>query len=466
MGIHLEPRDFDRAFEEETHKETTVIDYDELTEHELFKRSAVGKRRVVINSVSDTSSEEKDYINSNLFSTYDYKSRNTNLYSQYTRDNSIDTVPTCQCQFLRGARHLGKTCPECGTPVSRSYDDGLESLIWIKAPKGIPALINPIIWTMLCKRFMAEGRFDTLRWICDTNYVAPNRRPRIADDYENQQLGRGLINFYNHFDEIMEFLFDYRGIRDAKTKSDGVDVTRKFVKMYRHLIFCQYIPMPSKLLMVVEKTPYATYLDQNITSALDALWSLAGIDNEFSNLKIKQKENRTIKAISLLSEYHSNIIKQVYMKKEGILRDHVFATRTNYSFRCVISSQTKAHQYNCISIPWAVAVTTLRYFIIPKLWRKGYEPKQVQQILDRAEVEYSPLMDEIFQEIIDEYTGYPGIPVTATRYPSLKRGSTQLLYINEIKKDLSDVTVSVPILVCKPWNAIVYSNSTLKFNLR
>lgn len=440
MGIYTKVKDFDKAFEQETHKIATVVDYDKLTEHELFRRSGQHKKRVVVNTLSDTSSEEKDYINENI-------------YTQYTNDNSIDIVPTCQCTMLVGRFQLGRVCPNCGTEVSNKYDNSVESLIWLKTPKDIPAMINPIVWTMLCKRFMAEFKFDTIRWLCDTNYIPPNGKPPIIHEIENMKLGRGLINFYNRFDEIMDVLFDLRALRDTKTKETGVDDMRTFVKENRNVIFCQYIPMPNKILMVVEKTNFGTYLDPNITGAMDALWSMAGIDNEFSNLKLKQKENRTIKAINLLAEYHSNIIKKVYMSKEGVLRDHLYATRTNFAFRCVISSQTNKHKYNCISVPWGVAVTSLRFILVNKLTKRGYAPKEIESLLTKHQLIYHPLLDELFKEIIEEHKPYDGIPCIGVRYPSLKRGSMQLFYINEVKTDTRDITVSLSILVIRPLNA-------------
>lgn len=445
MGIHLSLKNQNEDFASNTHKIPTILDYDELSRIDLLRRKSPNKG-MVVNDLSSTSSEDRRKINESL-------------YTQYSNDNVIDTIPTCRCLALYGRFRLGRVCEICGTEVSNKYDDSIESLIWIKAPKGIPALISPVAWSMLSKRFMAEGKFDTIRWLTDTNYIGPQGKPDVIALLEAQRIPRGLINFYNHFDQIMETLFDLRALRNGKTKLTGRDETREFVKRNRDLIFCDVIPMPNKLLMVVEKTSYATYLDTNITGALDALWSMAGIDNEFSNVRLRQKENRTAKAIALLAKYHSDVIKKVYMSKEGVFRDHIYSTRANYSIRCVISSETNPHRYNCIKIPWASGIITLRYYLINKLWRMGWQPKRITEFLRQHETKYHPLLEELFNEIIRDYSPYPGIPCIAVRYPSLKRGSMQLFYIDGISIDPTSVTVKLPILVVRPFNAKGHASS-------
>lgn len=452
MGIYLALKNQNEDFASNTHKIPMVLDYDELTRLELLKRKAKAKTKgVVINDMSSTSSEDRKRINESL-------------YTQYSNDNVIDTIPTCRCLTLYGRFRLGRVCEVCGTEVSNKYDDSIESLIWIKAPKGIPALIPPLVWSMLSKRFMAEGKFDTIRWLCDTNYIGPQGKPDVIAQLEAQKIPRGLINFYNHFDEIMETLFSIRALRNGKTKSTGRDETKEFVERNRDLMFCDVIPMPSKLLMVVEKTSYATYLDTNITGALDALWSMAGIDNEYTNIRIRQKENRTAKAIALLAKYHSDVIKKVYMSKEGVFRDHIYSCRANYSIRCVISSETDPHRYGCIKIPWAAGVITLRYYLINKLWRRGWQPKRIKEFLRQHETKHHPLLEALFKEIIAEYAPYDGIPCIAVRYPSLKRGSMQLFYIDGISLDPTSVTVKLPILVVRPFNAD-FDGDAMTFNL-
>lgn len=458
MGIYQELIDFDEVYANQINRTPTLVDYQALETHPLFQRGNKAKRdlsaynqpqsqgenRLLLNVLNDMSSEDKEAIN-------------RSIYTRYSNESIIESIPTCECREggLRGRFRVGVICPNCGTEVRNRYEDDIQSVIWMKAPKGIRALINPVAWAILSKRFMAEGRFDTLRWLCDTNYSAPNSKPNsvvaIEQVLKSLKIPRGLNSFYDHFDTIMEVLFDSRALSIGRVGRR--DETRDFINMYRKSIFCQYLPLPNKVLMVLEKTNFGTYVDRNITDALDALWLMTGIDSEINPLKLYQKENRTIKAICLMQKYYSDLIKKIYMKKEGLFREHIYATRATYSFRCVISSLTKAHRHDEIHVPWGVGTTVLRYHIINKLWKRGWVPKDIVQLLKEYELKYHPTLAELFEEIINDHKDYGGIPVIAVRNPSLKRGSMQRLMITHVKSDPSDVTVGLSILIVRPFNA-------------
>lgn len=457
MGIYQELIDFDEVYARQVQRTPTLIDYKALEQHPLFSRSKVKKDLSSIN-LPQNKAEDKLMLNTlNDMSTEDKEAINRSIYTRYSNESAIESIPTCECREggLRGRFRVGVLCQICGTEVKNRYDDDIQSVIWMKAPKGIRALINPVAWAILSKRFMGERKFDTLRWLCDTNYIAPSSKPAsvvgVEQVLQSLKIPRGLNSFYDHFDAIMEVLFDSRAL--AVGRVGRRDETRDFVNMYRDSIFCQYLPLPNKILMVLEKTNFGTYVDRNITDALDALWLMTGIDNELSPLKLYQKENRTIKAICLLQKYNSELIKKIYMKKEGLFREHIYATRATYSFRCVISSLTDAHHHDEIHVPWGVGTTVLRYHIINKLWKRGWVPKEIVQLLKEYELKYHPILDEIFHEIINDHAEYGGIPVVAVRNPSLKRGSMQRLMITTIKTDPSDVTVGISILIVKPFNA-------------
>jgi hypothetical protein len=104
-----------------------------------------------------------------------------------------------------------------------------------------------------------------------------------------------------------------------------------------------------------------------------------------------------------------------------VYRKQVFAARSEFSFRAVIVSITDQHDYECVKVPWPIAVTFLEYHITNKLIKRGMSPNAIKEHLYTHAHRYSALLAEVMDELIKE-SPYKGIPIILGRNPSLKRG--------------------------------------------
>ena len=96
------------------------------------------------------------------------------ICKRYENTDQVSVLPSCKCGNRKGEHALGEICGDCGYPVATALPDQIEPLIWVRAPKGVHALINPVVWIMLKNRFSKSG-FNIVQWICDTKYN-PNVR--------------------------------------------------------------------------------------------------------------------------------------------------------------------------------------------------------------------------------------------------------------------------------------------------
>jgi len=383
------------------------------------------------------------------------------IYSNFSSD-IVSAVPSCECGKTTGEFSIGLKCEECHTEVrSRVYDD-IKPLVWFRRPEGVAKIINPMVWIMLTDRFTKSG-FNVLLWICDVHYVPPKKQPAVLQLLVNSNIQRGYNWFVENFDHVIEMLFSLKEFRkqpqikkrrkgDSEKNIEQIDPLKRLILENRDKIFSDFIPLPNKTLLIVESTNVGVYVDNTVADAIDAIEMLTSIDSPIKGYSVRQKENRTAKAINKLSIYYDNFYKNILDKKSGMFRKHVYASRTHFSFRAVITSITDKHDHDEVYIPWKVAIATFKFHLINKLMKRGYEYNQAIGYLYSKLNMFDPLLDELFKELINE-SPYGGIPATLNRNPSLLIGSIQFVRITKVKTDPEDQTISLSILIVKAPNA-------------
>lgn len=416
--------------------------YAVLKSHDDMFSSLTGAPPTIVNDLVSQTSEQKKTINETIYTT------NGDVYNN---------VPTCQCGEKKGKFRVGAVCNNCHTPVREPIEEYLQSLVWIRQPQGVNKLISPHVWLMLRRKFTLGGQngFDTLTYLTDPwyKYQDPNPRvTRLKETLEEEGLNvRGYNNFVTRFDEYMEFLFNSPIFKPSKRTP--VDDLYYLLKKEKNNYFSSYIPIPNKSLLIIENTNFGTYIDASLTQVINAVRLMTGIDDpEDVTLSIKTKESRVAKALNCLSDYYYQVYREVFSPKPGIYRKHVYGTRVDYSFRAVISSLSGKHRYDEIHVPWAVGVNVLYNHIVSKLFKRGFSPMEAFSFINKYNLEYNELMEEILNELIHE-AGDKGIPCLGNRNPSLGRGSIQRLYITKFKTNPQDFTVSLSLLVVREFNA-------------
>lgn len=339
---------------------------------------------IIINDLINVDKDEKEII------------KNT-IMSKYSSD-MMSILPSCQCGETKGEYSIGISCPVCGTQVKPVLNDDIEPLIWFRKPNGVAPLINPMVWIMLSNRFTRSG-FNIIQWICDTTYRPVVKQPPILDKIMSTGIVRGYNNFYERFDDYIEILFN---VKEFILKKKQTDYLYKLIKENRNKIFSDYIPLPNKVFLILEKTDVGMYVDPIVTKATDAILMITSIDSAIMEHSVRVKENRTSKAISMLGDFYSDFFRSVLSGKPGQFRKHIFGTRTNFNFRAVISSITDRHNYDEIYVPWSVGITAFRPHLVNKLLRKGYDLNSAIGLLLGHVEKYHPMLDALLQELITE----------------------------------------------------------------
>lgn len=416
-----------------------------VSHNDSFYRRAK-RTPLIVNDLKETSEEDKEALNKMI-------------YTKYSSD-LLSNLPTCECgddQGIVGEYNIGVVCPICNTAVKSQVDQELEPLVWIRAPKGVRALINPNVWIMLTEKF-TKSNFDIIRWICDTGYKPSERTPPVMEEILALGIQRGYNNFVDNFDKIMDSLFS---LRDFRPKKDQKESLHHLLKTQRDCIFSTYLPLPNRAMLVIEETNVGTYVDPIVTGAIDAIRTMVSIDSDLSNHSVRVKENRTIKTIAQLAEFYDGLYKTTLARKEGTFRKHIFGTRSHFSFRAVISSLTDNHHYDELHIPWGIGASVFGIHLQNKLMRLGYSPNEAKAFLYEHSQKYHPLLEELFEQLIAEApkrydpqgNELSGISCILQRNPSLERGSAQAMFITKIKRDVLIPTISMSILAVSSLNA-------------
>lgn len=399
------------------------------------------------------------------FSEIDMERLNSQIYTTFSSD-LLNNIPSCDCGEVTGEYNIGVVCFDCKTPAQSILNQDLQPLTWIRAPDGVDALMNPVVWTMLGEEF-ATGSFNFIQWLCDTNYqtgpgvqLSASIQTTLAS-IEAMKIQRGYNYFVQNFDDILKKLFEIKQFRPRKGAKNPL---QQILFENRNKIFCQHLPIPHRSLLVIEETNVGVYIDPIVTGAINAIRTLAGIDTDISTHTVRVKENRTVRALAGLSLFNKETAKETMAAKEGVFRKHVFATRSHFSFRAVVSSRTNNHLYETIEIPWGIATSVFRLHLANKLDKMGYSPNEALLLINSCARVYHPLIDQLFKEIIAEAPSGIGVNCTLNRNPSLARASIQSVYISRVKIDPDDPTVGMSILIVRGLNAD-FDGDALNFTL-
>lgn len=361
------------------------------------------------------------------------------VYTKYDGD-VFSNVPTCPCRYTKGGSKIKKKCPKCGHLCLPITEQTIEPIVWVRVPDELPAFMNLTIYRLLRVRFTKSG-FSLIDYMIDPKYRPPKLNS-IEEEFAKQICPtRGMVYFHKNFDKIIAALCD---IRHFVSASKGIG-TMKFVEVHRKLIFCKYIPFPSKIGFIVEDVGDRKYVDPKMAPALNALISLANVTNG-GRSAVRDMESRVARAISSLANYYSSNEHSKIFDKKGILRKLVYGVSPHFTFRTVITSNHKPHDHESLETPWGATILTLKLHLANKLLKEKYTPNEILTLIYDNTLRTHYKLEELIDILIAESPGGRGIPCGFTRFPSLKRGSTQRFYIDKVKRDPTALSTSISVL--------------------
>lgn len=414
-GIHLETVDYDMLYERNSNES------------------------ILLNDFNMKDDDDAERLNRLLMTVY--------------KNDSIETIPSCECGHLKKQFNYNEICPYCKTRCLSPTDRQMLPILWAKVPDGVHGFISPAIWNVLNSK-LKRSRVLILPWLVDPHYKAVNPRDGSTDEFFTDivnDLGwrRSINHFIENFDELIEYLKQYPNFINVAAAE-----RRKlweFIELNKSKFFPKYLPIPNKALFVAEKTPMGTQLDKTIHSALDATRTITSLNETYIEPSLRVRENKTVKIVSQFGEFYKSFDRENLSQKPGIFRQQIYGARFDYSGRGVITPIIGLHKKDDLHLPWNMAVLIFKQHIASKLDKMGYTPSDIEKTIMLSVRRYSKLIDDIFKELIAQNGGR--IKNIFQRNPTLKLGSAQQLDIVKVKTDTSDPTISLSPLVLAQYNA-------------
>lgn len=413
----------------------TYLQY--VNSDEIYNNTTCAK--IIVNDLPNRSQKDKATINSLLM---------------LEVGEVFDNVPRCSCGALSMKMYKGVRCKKCDTVVEEIVTNNLDDKIWVRAPEGVPALMNIKIWYQLQTYLQRSSfKFNLLQWLTDPDYKpkltkmsAPIRKALQKLDEHGLNV-RSYQFFYDNFDRYMEFLL-LNPEFNTRALERGPELYRLIMEN-RKDVWVQYVQIPNRALTIIEKSNGKQWVDASTPKLLKAVRRMVGIDNDEnlrSKTSAKTKQSRTSKFLSEMAEYYGKEIDPNYLsKKYGLFRKHIDATRSHFSARFVVTAITELHRFDEVWLPWVGAMSLLGPHIRSKLYKKGYSSNKVMAIMTKYQMVYNEEIHKIMTELIDESRapcGEKGIPILLNRNPTLKHGSIVLLRVTRIKTDPRDMSAS------------------------
>lgn len=384
---------------------------------------------IVVNDLDIRYPEDEELLKKYIMTNYD--------------SATFSMVPQCDCGKLVGGHLRGRFCRSCQSEVLTHTEIPINSNLWIRVPEGVKEFINPIAYMILSNAFQSKG-IDVIQWMCDIHYKAVFDTNPVIMKLKDMGVKRGYNNFIENFWTYIDLLLEKRLYTSTNERRKMI---RWWLETNRENLFSQYLPLPNRLAMVIERTPTGRYGEvSRFGGALQAAYTIAGLKKRISPPTQTVNESAAIRCVMLLSEYHRSQHKVTLGSKKGLVRKHIGGSRMPFTARNVIVSLHEPHEYDELHIPWAMSIGLLRLHLANKFLKLGYTPNETTGILTGHINREHPLIRRFLNELIEE-SPYKGIPCCFNRNPTLLRGSIQQLFITKIKDDVNDNTISVSTLI-------------------
>lgn len=355
---------------------------------------------------------------------------------------------SCECGRLRHRINHGMLCSHCNTRC-KYVGDNFHMFGWIKLNRY--HFIHPDMYKSLEYLFGqskqdAENRKQKGTKLKNMLYYAASISQSghiigvLDKPVDEPFYGIGMIEFYNRFDEIL----DYYGKKNPKKLAYYEDIVAD-----RDKVFAQSFPVFTTHLRPTD------IQDKNMFfEPMNASYNIINIHMHRVNLE-KTKMQRDIKMKNLyLYKMQMKMMKlydqilDVCRGKKGQFRTLV-SGRYNFSSRAVIV-QDPSLRIDQIKLPYASLVIMLQMQIV-NIIRRLYNLNMADasQIVQDAITTFDPRVGEIIDTIIKN-THPEGLPVMLNRNPTINYGSIMQMFCIGYTRDLA---IRVPLQCLKPFAA-------------
>lgn len=367
------------------------------------------------------------------------------LYGTDWRDeNAFEDRFSCSCGHLIGRRYMDNetVCPICNTPV-RFIDTKIRKTGWFVLDRNY--IINPGMFLKLGWFFGNQHLYQMLHFVPETE------REKYMDNKTSPFYGIGMIEFFDRFDEILEFYLN------KNKKRDGYE----FFKIMREEIFVHCIPCYNMALRKwMVRNGDIRYSDEDkIFQKLFSDHMLLNDDFEWrrrvdyragrkKDTAYLRKENILYRIQGYVNDLW-NMSFDTIKRKEGIINEQILGGRLNYTGRNVIvpDPTLRADHVDLGYTTFMELYKMELVAMIHDLYQKDYP--YAWDMLSEASVVYSPQVYELMVHLKDHNNLYLSID----RNPSINYGSYATMKVKKIEPDITDYCMGIPTYVLNKANA-------------
>lgn len=353
----------------------------------------------------------------------------------------------CRCQNgggLRGRINAGLRCPVCGH-LCESTDDNFSYFGWMKLNDPY-MVIHPAYYKKI-ESFLGRGisiqgakrtKLENILDITDTQ-VPLSGKASTMKAKEEPYFGIGMMEFIQHFDEIMDFYLK---------KKPNRKIAYDDIYAHRDRVFTHSLPVFSTLLRPVDiNDGNMTYEPTNAMYTM--MNKLVTVINKNTTkiqrepkIKNQQLYNLQKKFMELYAE-----LENILSGKKGDFRC-LLGGRYNFSSRNVIV-QNPDLRIDEVTLPVVGLTVMLEQRIKNILCRiYGMTPTEAHDIWYKATIQPNRKVNVIIQSIIDDCKrkGMPGLAVIINRNPTIAYGGILQMFCVGFTETY---TMAVPLQVLK-----------------
>lgn len=402
----------------------------EITEPTMKKKRKDNKE--------DDGNQEKE--SKNMYGTH------SPLYgSDWSDNDAFADRYMCKCGEIQGKAFINQVCPKCGVKVEfRDINLKITGWMILKNYK----LIHPVYYKKIAS-IIGEGTF--VKIITFNKKVLLNGELEAENNPKHPFAGIGLTEFYERFDEIMDY---YKSKRAKK-----IDLIEEVMEERRN-IFTSCIPVFSSVLRPISfKNENYVYTD--IDKKYNVIYGLVELLNVQSIYEEKRKKWKKEKRERMtLPTIHSDIQKHLMIlwdlifgrinTKYGHIKSEIMGGMINFSSRNVIIPDPSLRADE-IRLNYMAFLELYKLEIISHIVKiSGVSHNEAHNEWFEAKLNYSKKIHEIMNYMIKKMKP----TVLINRNPTINFGSLLSMKIVSVKADDSyDFTMSVPIQVLPVLNA-------------
>ena len=375
---------------------------------------------------------------------------------------SYSMIATCSCGHTTLVTHpeksIGDICDYCHTEINIQSSQKLEPIVWIRAPDGIPALLDLTFLDLLMNTFKTGGNQNKghlIRYLLDP-YDKEYNNQQVKDYLDQCGIKRGLVYFVEKLDYVTRCILNPEVI---KVKPELCSQLLAFIKEYRDKLTPYAIPMLHKSFNVIEKAQLGSIVDlKSFNPYMNVVNTVSTMKKFGRNQSIARKESIMTNILIEMRAHTNSKFAADYNKKTGEFRKHLYGSRIPWTSRMVVTSIYDVHDADEMHYSWSGAIPLFEVHLTNMFLKKGYKPNVIKERILHAINNYDPEIHGMLNHIIETsphrtlLSGKPGYMMIENRNPSLRMGSMKALLLTKVKTDPTDITTSISVMILSSSN--------------